>query len=242
MKKGILAIAVFGWLLFWGSGPQAQEGDELDEAEEQAMNDALQYALEKNPSHEAAEWVNPDTGRAGAVVPLKTFGIERSRPCREFVTTIIIGGNEEQGYGTACRQPDGSWEIVAEDRELPSAPSAPQPSRVYVYPAPRAYYGYPPEVYGPHRIFVSFSTVYRVGRIHYGSHYLDASRFRNRHPLDIRKRVYVGPRVHRHYHGRDGREHRRREEYRERDRRREGDRPDGRWSDPDRSGRDRRRR
>jgi len=26
---------------------------------------------------------------------------------------VIVGGQEEQAYGTACRQPDGSWKIVA---------------------------------------------------------------------------------------------------------------------------------
>ena len=29
--------------------------------------------------------------------------------CQEH--EIKVGGRMEQGYGTACRQPDGSWEI-----------------------------------------------------------------------------------------------------------------------------------
>ncbi|SVA64445.1 uncharacterized protein METZ01_LOCUS117299, partial [marine metagenome] len=33
-------------------------------------------------------------------------------PCREFTTTVLIGGEEQQGYGTACRQSDGSWKII----------------------------------------------------------------------------------------------------------------------------------
>jgi len=32
--------------------------------------------------------------------------------CREFQSEIIVGGERETGYGTACRQPDGSWKIV----------------------------------------------------------------------------------------------------------------------------------
>ena len=28
---------------------------------------------------------------------------------REYQTTIIIGGEEMDAYGTACLQPDGSW-------------------------------------------------------------------------------------------------------------------------------------
>jgi surface antigen len=25
---------------------------------------------------------------------------------------VIIGGQEETAYGTACRKPDGSWQVV----------------------------------------------------------------------------------------------------------------------------------
>ena len=32
--------------------------------------------------------------------------------CREFQQTIVIGGQQQQGYGKACQQPDGSWKIV----------------------------------------------------------------------------------------------------------------------------------
>ena len=28
---------------------------------------------------------------------------------REYTTTVIIGGEERDAYGTACMQPDGSW-------------------------------------------------------------------------------------------------------------------------------------
>ena len=31
--------------------------------------------------------------------------------CRECQQTVVIGGREEDAYGVACRQPDGSWEI-----------------------------------------------------------------------------------------------------------------------------------
>jgi surface antigen len=32
--------------------------------------------------------------------------------CREYQTTVTVGGKSEQAYGTSCRQPDGSWQIV----------------------------------------------------------------------------------------------------------------------------------
>ena len=33
-------------------------------------------------------------------------------PCREVITTATIAGREQQLYGQACRQPDGSWKFV----------------------------------------------------------------------------------------------------------------------------------
>jgi surface antigen len=33
-------------------------------------------------------------------------------PCREYTLDATIGGKTEQIYGTACRQPDGSWKVV----------------------------------------------------------------------------------------------------------------------------------
>ena len=35
------------------------------------------------------------------------------RYCREYTKTVRIGGNVESAYGTACMQPDGSWEMVS---------------------------------------------------------------------------------------------------------------------------------
>ena len=38
---------------------------------------------------------------------------QRGRTCREFQQTVIIGGREEQSYGTACRDGNGDWKIVS---------------------------------------------------------------------------------------------------------------------------------
>ena len=34
------------------------------------------------------------------------------RTCREYQTTLSVGGTGQPGYGTACLQADGSWRIV----------------------------------------------------------------------------------------------------------------------------------
>lgn len=58
-----------------------------------------------------ATWRNPDTGVQYAVTPTRTYETAEG-PCREFTTEAIIGGRRETVYGTACRQPDGSWRII----------------------------------------------------------------------------------------------------------------------------------
>jgi surface antigen len=32
--------------------------------------------------------------------------------CREYRTTVTVGGLAQQAFGTACRQPDGTWKVV----------------------------------------------------------------------------------------------------------------------------------
>ncbi len=69
-------------------------------------------ALEYVPSHKASTWRNPDTGYSETLTPVKTYQTREGRYCREYVKTVTIGGEQQQVYGTACRQPDGSWVTV----------------------------------------------------------------------------------------------------------------------------------
>ena len=69
------------------------------------------YALENNKTHEHTAWRNPDTGHFYEVKPTQTYS-STSGPCREFTIDVMVGGKEQQLYGTACRQNDGSWKVV----------------------------------------------------------------------------------------------------------------------------------
>jgi len=66
-------------------------------------------ALENVRTGVPATWVNPDTGYEYAVTPTRTYD-SGTGPCREYTMDATIGGKTEQVYGTACRQPDGSWQ------------------------------------------------------------------------------------------------------------------------------------
>jgi surface antigen len=68
-------------------------------------------ALENVRTGVPTAWVNPDTGYEYVVTPTNTYA-DASGPCREYTLDATIGGRIEQIYGTACRQPDGSWLVV----------------------------------------------------------------------------------------------------------------------------------
>jgi surface antigen len=104
---GIAAGTIIGGLL--GAGI----GSVLDTNSQRAMNQTVQRSLESTPSGTASSWRNPDNGNNGSVTPVRTFQNSQGSYCREFQQTVTIGGREERSFGTACRQPDGSWRIVS---------------------------------------------------------------------------------------------------------------------------------
>ena len=106
-NKGIATIlgAFVGGTIGQNIGAQLVERDRL------LAGEAYSTALEYNPSDKAAEWKNPDSGNYGRVIPVSTYR-KNGRYCREFTQEIFIGGEKQTGYGRACRQPDGSWEII----------------------------------------------------------------------------------------------------------------------------------
>ena len=87
-------------------------GRRLTEGDEERLTRTTQDTLENNQTGQTSTWENPDTGHRGEVRPTETYQTDSGRYCREFHHTIYVGGEPEDAYGTACRQPDGSWKIV----------------------------------------------------------------------------------------------------------------------------------
>ncbi|MPY76563.1 MAG: hypothetical protein GEU87_20180 [Alphaproteobacteria bacterium] len=81
----------------------------LSEAQQRSYEDA-QIRAAAAPIGQAIYW--NDAGAAGSVTAVREGTSSQNRYCREFQQTVTVGGNSEQAYGTACRQPDGAWEIV----------------------------------------------------------------------------------------------------------------------------------
>ena len=86
-------------------------GAKLDERDRRLLGETLQQTMEHGPTNSVGSWNNPDSGNSGTVTPTQTMISANNQPCREFTTTVNIGGELSQAYGTACRQNDGSWKI-----------------------------------------------------------------------------------------------------------------------------------
>jgi len=87
-------------------------GQSLDRADRLAMERNAQYALENTRTDQPTTWENPDTGHSGTFTPTRTYQAAEGQYCREYTQRVQIGGQEQQAYGTACRQPDGTWMII----------------------------------------------------------------------------------------------------------------------------------
>lgn len=107
--RGKLVATGVGTLL--GALVGNEIGKSLDRADRLAMQHATHRSLEKAPTGKTTTWKNPDSGNQGSITPKKTFQRKDGTYCREFTQTITVGGRTEQAYGTACRQPDGTWKL-----------------------------------------------------------------------------------------------------------------------------------
>lgn len=81
----------------------------LNESQQRAQEQAMVEATSA-PIGEPIQW--QDSGRSGSVTAVRDGETPDGRQCREFQQTVTIGGKRQEAYGTACMQPDGSWEVV----------------------------------------------------------------------------------------------------------------------------------
>lgn len=144
--SGRVLATVIGGLA--GAVVGQQVGRSLDQVDRIAMRQNVQQALETSRSNVSTAWVNPDTGNSGSVTPTRTFENTEGRYCREYQQTVTVAGEQQQAYGIACRQPDGTWRIVS------TAPPATQVQREVHYVYPESYYR--PSYFYPYNFYLRF--------------------------------------------------------------------------------------
>jgi surface antigen len=108
--KGQLAAVAAGTLL--GALVGSEVGSSLDRADQQYAQRA-QTQAQVAPIGQTIAWSNPESGHSGSVTPVREGRIPATGEyCREYQQTVRVGGQTQNAYGTACRQPDGSWRVV----------------------------------------------------------------------------------------------------------------------------------
>lgn len=106
---GKIVASVAGALVGAWAGKQIANG--MNQQDRVQYQQAAQQA-QTAPVGQPVQWYNPNTGNSGSIVTTREGQTQSGEYCREFQQTITVGGQTEQAYGTACRQPDGSWKIV----------------------------------------------------------------------------------------------------------------------------------
>jgi len=86
-------------------------GSSLDRADMAYAQQASNRATTA-PIGQKISWNNPETGNSGYITPVRDGRDSSGAYCREYQQTIYVGGKQESGYGTACRQPDGTWKVI----------------------------------------------------------------------------------------------------------------------------------
>lgn len=130
---GVAAVAVFAAVMV-GSGMMLQKfqsgivqpGLSHQATAVSAMEDpwreaAFQQALETKKSETAVIWENPENGRSGAIMPVKTYRRDDGTFCRAFRTLDTGNTVGKPNYGVACREPGekGRWVKAVEAISAP---------------------------------------------------------------------------------------------------------------------------
>ncbi|MDH5772502.1 MAG: RT0821/Lpp0805 family surface protein [Rhodospirillaceae bacterium] len=102
-----------------GAGLGAVLGDEiarrLTERDREMAQATLDDTLENGEPDKNSGWSNPESGNSGTAKAGETYEQAKTgADCRDFETTVFTDDGESTATGTACRNEDGSWQVVRE--------------------------------------------------------------------------------------------------------------------------------
>lgn len=104
---GAVAATIGGGLLGGWIGNSI--GTSLDNADRNTHARISQSAMETGKPR---SWKNSHNGNHGYFHPHKRYKNRDGQYCREYNQTIYVDGKKHTGHGTACRDEDGTWQII----------------------------------------------------------------------------------------------------------------------------------
>lgn len=90
-------------------------GRRFEPSDRAMYGQTLAVALAGADDGETLHWRNPETGRNGTVRPVRSYhrgGDDRL--CRDYRSAVNFEVDVATGSGTACRDTDGRWNLIAE--------------------------------------------------------------------------------------------------------------------------------
>ncbi len=87
-------------------------GRSMDQRDRELAAAAEYQALEYGHSGTPYPWDNPNSQHRGQIVPGKPYQQGNSH-CRPYTHTIYVSGQPQTVRGTACRNPDGTWQTIS---------------------------------------------------------------------------------------------------------------------------------
>jgi surface antigen len=96
------AGAVIGLIV---GGSIGRSMDRLDHA-------CIGQVLEQAETGKRVRWTDPDSNTHYSVTPTRTWRNADNRDCRDYTSDVRMVSGTKRVTGTACRNPDGSWQLM----------------------------------------------------------------------------------------------------------------------------------
>lgn len=87
-------------------------GHVVNPSDARQMSETAEKAMEEAADGQLMNWVNPVTGSAGTVTPVRSYFSADGDYCRDYKATIAIPNAYGAGHGQACRRAGGVWHFA----------------------------------------------------------------------------------------------------------------------------------
>ncbi|MEE2999921.1 MAG: RT0821/Lpp0805 family surface protein [Pseudomonadota bacterium] len=84
-------------------------GDSLIPSDRAKFKEATKVAMDNIADGEVYSWVNPDSGVAGTITPVRSYHVEQDQICRDFKATISVDKRIGKTNGRACKISADAW-------------------------------------------------------------------------------------------------------------------------------------
>ncbi len=86
-------------------------GEQLMPSDRTKFHQSAQFAMSNTSDGKMMNWINPETGVAGTIKPVRTYYAGQNRFCREFEASIAVRDQVGEANGRACKVGGGVWHL-----------------------------------------------------------------------------------------------------------------------------------